>query len=193
MDLDVEEENDHSILHKAVGILRDEISKLTPSTDYPTPAGVSLAASAAFVPPLLAKTMTWLINKDAFESAGPAHQIGPAVQRRSLSLAECIIFCSTKMLTPLHLGLAVQMHHDYGKRGLIDTLNSHGFSAGYYEVRRFSTAVGNDQVQRMQAETYLPSGIIPVVENGCLIQEGDDNVDINTETVDGKNTFHTMA
>ena len=30
-------------------------------------------------------------------------------------------------------------------------------------------------------------------EGGCLVQEGDDNVDINTETVDGKDTFHSMA
>ena len=26
-----------------------------------------------------------------------------------------------------------------------------------------------------------------------LIHEGDDNVDINAETIDGKNTFHSMA
>jgi hypothetical protein len=26
-----------------------------------------------------------------------------------------------------------------------------------------------------------------------LIQEGADNVDINTETIDGKDTFHSMA
>jgi hypothetical protein len=30
-------------------------------------------------------------------------------------------------------------------------------------------------------------------QGGGLIQEGTDNIDINTETVDGKNTFHSMA
>ena len=30
-------------------------------------------------------------------------------------------------------------------------------------------------------------------QGGGLIQEGADNIDINTETVDGKNTFHSMA
>jgi hypothetical protein len=40
---------------------------------------------------------------------------------------------------------------------------------------------------------YIPSGIISVSGGGSLIQEGDDNVDINTETVDGKNTYHAMA
>jgi hypothetical protein len=30
-------------------------------------------------------------------------------------------------------------------------------------------------------------------QGGGLIQEGVDKIDINTETVDGKNTFHSMA
>ena len=28
---------------------------------------------------------------------------------------------------------------------------------------------------------------------GGLIQEGADNIDLNTETIDGKDTFHSMA
>jgi hypothetical protein len=42
----------------------------------------------------------------------------------------------------------------------------------------------------------IPNGIIPFTSAGCLIQEGSDNtfyIDINTETVDGKATFHYMA
>jgi hypothetical protein len=33
---------------------------------------------------------------------------------------------------------------------------------------------------------YVPDGIVPVCQGGCLIQEGADNIDINTETIDGK-------
>ena len=36
---------------------------------------------------------------------------------------------------------------------------------------------------------YVPNGIIPIASGGCLVQEGSDNIDINTETVDGKDTF----
>jgi hypothetical protein len=32
-------------------------------------------------------------------------------------------------------------------------------------------------------------GIVSVCQDGCLIQESADNIDINTETVDGKDTF----
>ncbi|VDI73510.1 Hypothetical predicted protein, partial [Mytilus galloprovincialis] len=40
---------------------------------------------------------------------------------------------------------------------------------------------------------YVPDGIIPIPDGGGLIQEGADNIDINTETIDGKDTFHSMA
>ena len=40
---------------------------------------------------------------------------------------------------------------------------------------------------------YVPDGIVPVCQGGCLIQESADNIDINTETIDGKDTFHSMA
>jgi hypothetical protein len=40
---------------------------------------------------------------------------------------------------------------------------------------------------------YVPDGIVPVCQGGCLIQEGADNIDINTEKINGKNTFHSMG
>jgi hypothetical protein len=40
---------------------------------------------------------------------------------------------------------------------------------------------------------FAPDGIISVQEGGVLIQEGADNIDLNTETIDGKDTFHSMA
>ena len=41
--------------------------------------------------------------------------------------------------------------------------------------------------------SYLPPGIISTNGETNLIQEGADNVDIYTETIDGKDTFHSMA
>jgi hypothetical protein len=35
--------------------------------------------------------------------------------------------------------------------------------------------------------------IISVQEGGGLIQEGADNIDLNTKTIDGKDAFHSMA
>jgi hypothetical protein len=40
---------------------------------------------------------------------------------------------------------------------------------------------------------FIPNGICLKISGGGFIQEGSDNVDLNTETIDGKNTFHSMA
>lgn len=93
----------------------------------------------------------------------------------------------------LHLGLAAQLHHDYGKREIIDTLNAHGFVIGYDELRRFMTAVGEKEQEKNEGQVNIPHGLIPRQEGGSLIQEGADNIDINCETIDGKGTFHAMA
>ena len=112
---------------------------------------------------------------------------------RSTALAECAIYDARKIPTPLHLGLAAQLHHEHGKRGIINTLHAHGFTVHYDELRRFETAMAQDPVTRMDSGVYIPSGLIPRGRGGCLIQEGDDNIDINAETIDGKDTFHAMA
>ena len=65
------------------------------------------------------------------------------------------------------LGLAVQLYHDIGSKQLIETLHSNRFCASYGEVRRYLTSIAHHEIENIQ--------------------------DINTETVDGKNTFHSMA
>ena len=94
---------------------------------------------------------------------------------------------------PLQLGLATQFHHAYGKRDIIDVLSSHGFCIPYDDLRRFMTAVGNDELMKSQDVVYIPHGLIARHQGGTLLQEGDDNVDINCETFDGKVTFDSMA
>jgi hypothetical protein len=39
----------------------------------------------------------------------------------------------------------------------------------------------------------MKNGISPKTLGGDFIQEGADNIDLNTETIDGKNTMHSMA
>jgi len=63
----------------------------------------------------------------------------------------------------------------------------------YDEVWRFITSAPKVEVERIQQSVHNPGGIIPMNEGGCFVQEGDDNVDINTETIDDNDTFHSMA
>jgi hypothetical protein len=81
----------------------------------------------------------------------------------------------------------------YNSGGRVDNLNSHGFCASYSEVRRFLTSVALKEEDSIKEGVYVPDGIVPVCQGGCLIQEGADNIDINTETIDGNDTFHSMA
>ena len=57
----------------------------------------------------------------------------------------------------------------------------------YAEWRKFDTSVASQEVC---AGVCKPSGLISRNDGGSLIAEGDDNVDINSETIDGKESFH---
>lgn len=75
----------------------------------------------------------------------------------------------------------------------MDTLYSHGFCASYAEIRRYLTNIVHHEIEKITGGVYVPDGVIPIQEGGGLIQEGADSIDINTKTIDGKDTFHSMA
>ena len=72
-------------------------------------------------------------------------------------------------------------------------LNSNGFCSSYTELRRFLPSVANHEIEHINGDLYIPSGIRPIAQGGHRIQEGSDNIDINAETVNGKNTFHSLS
>ena len=49
------------------------------------------------------------------------------------------------------------------------------------------------EVEKLQEGVYVPNGTVSFTDGGNLVHEGDDNSDINAKTLDGKNTFHSMA
>lgn len=55
------------------------------------------------------------------------------------SVGQAIIQASRPrtLIAPLQIALSVQMHHHFGSRFLLDTLNTHGFDSSYTEVQRF--------------------------------------------------------
>lgn len=48
-------------------------------------------------------------------------------------------------LVPLQIGLAVQLHHNFASRFLIDTLHRYGFCSSYQEVQLFNQIAALDQ------------------------------------------------
>ena len=188
-----DQQTELSILHRAASILRNDIDGVKDLKDncYPSAADVSLKSSLDFVPEILKLFITWLIDLDAFQHASDVGKM--KTNRRSLTIAESIIFCSRKILTPLHLGLATYLHHEYGSRNVLDVMNRFGVTVCYDEVRRFLTSCAEEEIRRMEDDSYLASNLIPRNHGGMLIQEGDDNVDIQSGTIDGFNTLHAMA
>lgn len=195
--IDIDFSNEDEILHNAVHILRSEIDRIPATADYPATNGVDLEVSEAFVPSSMKKVLQWLFDKYAFNSLDPDYESTDQIKRRYVTLAECLIYCcrrgKNQVIPPFHVGFMTQLHHDYGSRTLIETLSSYGMCGNYDELRSFQTAIAEEQMSRAEDGVYVPPEIIPRTEGGTLIQEGDDNVDINVETVDGKNTYHSMA
>ena len=136
--------------------------------------------------------MLWLIDNTAYESADPNYEPTEQMKRRRLTMADSAIYNSRKLITPLHLGLATQMHHENGKSSIVGALNANGYYVSD-ELRKFITAAGKHEMSRTEDEINVPARILRVGDGGYLIHEGDDNVDINVETIDGKNTFHSMG
>ena len=85
------------------------------------------------------------------------------------------------IIAHLQIGLAVQLHHHYASRSLIDTLSRHGVCSTYDEVLKFNENAALEQ------GTDIPSF------EGQFVQYVADNVDHNVRTLDGRDTFHGMG
>ena len=93
-----------------------------------------------------------------------------SAERKIDSIGQAIIQAARPrvLIAPLQTGLAVQMHHHYGSKFLIDSLNSHGFCSSYTEVKKFEMSAAQTK------GTDIP-GLTP----GHFVQYEADNVDHN--------------
>ena len=103
--------------------------------------------------------------------------------RKIASIGQAIVQAAapSRAISPLQIGLGVQMHHHFGSKFLIETLNSLGFCSSYHEVQRFEQSAAVSQ------------GIEIKKSNEQFVQFIADNVDHNIGTIDGLNTFHGMG
>lgn len=166
-----------NVLHAAVGVLRYEITKIPISTEYYSAADLDIGTT---VPEKLKQFMIWLISHDAFENADSNFIASDKINRKALDLAQCLIYaCKRSVVPPLQHGLAAHLYHTYGKRELIDTLHSHGFTISYQDLRTFITSVAETEISHMKENVYVPYGLVHRQNGGKLNREGDDNRGIN--------------
>lgn len=190
-------ESSHSMtLHRAASILRSEISRVSFRADsYPSSGEIGISQCTQFVPTPLLNFMNWLCSKTAFECGTTITESNLAESSLLPLVAIChdIIGLSTNITTPIPFCLAVQMHHKFGSRQLIDDLNSLGHAVSYGELRHFLTSIAEEDLK--QGDTYIPRGIGPYQADDVqtIVDAAIDNFDQNEETLDGKSTTHCMA
>jgi hypothetical protein len=154
---------------------------------------ISLSHSLNVMPPVLKTFLCWLLDDVAYDTVNKDHTIPPEKLRKCMALAETTVSINKNSFTPFSLGLALQMHHVYGSKNLVETLHSHGFYASYNELRRYLTNLADHEINKIENGTYIPHGICSLPGEVTLIQKGADNADINTETIDGKDQDTSRA
>jgi hypothetical protein len=162
-----------AIIATAAKLLRCDIkTEISSVTDqYPSSLSLKLDATLDYLPISLRTMLDQLfVGTDRNEKVAAIGQsIIQAVRPRAL-------------IVPLQIGLAIQLHHLYKSRFLIDTLSEMGFTSSYGEVQRFLKNAAN-----VVAPQLLGSGSFGTVLFAA------DNVDHNIITLDGKGTFHGMG
>lgn len=161
------------IIETAAKLIKSEVKSVVQlNKGYPTSAEMSSTNSAlSFVPESLKQLLT-------------KHAVGKNVDTKIASLGKAIMQCTRPraLIAPLQIGLGVQMHRHFGSKFLIDSLHQHGFCSSYQEVQRF------ERCAAVSHGTELPN-----INSGQFLQYVADNVDHNTRTIDGLNTFHGMG
>ena len=87
-------------------------------------------------------------------------------------------------LAPIPFGLGVEMDYVLGSKWAIEELHSLGYSVSYAEVNVFKQSVTKNE----DVSEYLKTNL-----RGSFTQFMCDNVDHNTMTIDGKNSFRAMG
>ena len=107
------------------------------------------------------------------------------VHQRQNHIGQAIVHAARPLYAiPLILfGLSVELNHVFGSCWLVEHLSRLGFCMSYEEVVRYKQSV----LQCERAENHIASSGV------SFAQWSADNVDHNSVTLDGKNTFHGMG
>ena len=111
------------------------------------------------------------------EKSVPLASIGQAIMQQVRPKA---------LIVPFQLG--IQMHHHFGSRFLIDSLNKHGFCVSYSEVLKYERCAVVHQGTKIPGVSESSSA-----EPTHFMHHVADNADHNSRTLDGRNTFHGMG
>ena len=81
------------------------------------------------------------------------------------------------------------VRHITGSKDLITILSRMGHCSSYDEVEGIDTALAEEILAKSDNGVVIPTNISP----GTFVHLAADNIDINEETLDGKNTTHATS
>ncbi|XP_073423248.1 uncharacterized protein [Dendrobates tinctorius] len=171
-----EEAQKRAIIETAAKLIKSDIKSMIPSStdEYPKTSSLECQSALDCLPlSLLCLLETLFVGKD--------------IHRKVASIGQSVVQTvrPRAVVAPLQLGLAVQLHHHFRSRFLVDSLSAMGYCSSYSEVQRFeenaAASVGQDVL----------GGTIDRLDTALLFAA--DNVDHNIITLDGKGTFHGMG
>ena len=164
-------EESERIILAAAKLIRTQIHEHSYSKDcYPTTSDITdRAVLKDWIPQGLYLMMKSLVP-DELKQITISHTIVQASRPRSV-------------ISPVLFGVGVEMDHLYRSKFLVNTLFHWGFSISYDEITRYKQSVIRASDDSFDIRPY-PSHFTQWVG---------DNVDHNTKTLDGLNTFHGMG
>jgi len=182
------------ILPRAAEILRKSMEQVEhDSQSYVSSDHLSRLQCSKYVPNILYDFVNWCVDSHAHRDYKTCDD-DPASKDNLCVIAIChdLIGQSRHIYTPITLGLAILIHHEFGSKTLINELSAMGHCVSYTEVRHFLTSVAADQIKRTESGVYIPTGLTGVAEHG-IVDAAIDNFDQNEDTLDGKRTTHALA
>ena len=80
------------------------------------------------MPSSLLKFISWLLDDIAYNQAY-SQEVAPDKLRKCLAIVESIVSVAKNSFTPFHLGLSLQVYHEFRSKHLVETLKANGFCA----------------------------------------------------------------
>ena len=172
---DDEEAHKRAIIETAAKLIKSDLKTVVPplEDEYPKATDLKLESALGYIPPSLRCMLQHLL-------------VGKDIRRKEASIGQTIIqgVRPRTVIAPLQIRLAVQMHHHFRSRFLIDSLSAMGYCSSYFEVQRFEENAASSVAPDVLGRVNIPD---------MMVLFAADNVDHNIVTLDGKGTFYGMG
>ena len=173
------------ILYLASQHLQGVIIDTPALSGWPPTANDIRDSAQQLIPPQLFNFLAWITGSADVVEFENFVETGDDVRRKLLSVAQDIVYISTKgrKTMPKHVALGLTMRHMTGSSSIIGILNGLGHSVSHSAVLEHDTALANKQ---LCTDNIVPEGFIKKIPTTVIW----DNNDFREETPSGEGTTH---